>query len=127
MLSSGRIRFPIRFDAAYRALSTALLILPSGSFVEVTEGEVRVRMAWAFHAEFPRSAVASVTDHDRAPLSRGVHGWSGRWLVNGSGEGIVSIALRPTQRGYVMGFPVLLRELRVSVEDPAGLKAALAR
>jgi hypothetical protein len=45
--------------------------------------------------------------------------------VNGSGSGIVSIALEPRQRGYVLGFPVKLRELLVSVEDPSGLLDAL--
>lgn len=126
-ISAGTKRFPIRFNAAYRMLSTALLMPPSQSFVEVEGDKVRVRMAWGFRAEFPRSAVRSVTSYDRTPLSRGIHGWAGRWLVNGSGEGIVSIALKPTQRAYVLGFPVRLRNLLVSIEDPAGLMAALAR
>lgn len=127
MALATKARFPIRFDAAYRVLSAALLLAPSGSFVEVEADEVRVRMAWGFRARFPRSAVVSVTEHRQKPLSRGVHGFAGRWLVNGSGEGLVNIALEPRQRGYVMGFPVRLRNLLVSVEDPAGLIAALAR
>jgi hypothetical protein len=127
MALANKARFPIRFDAAYRVLSAALLLAPSDSFVEVEADEVRVRMAWGFRARFPRSAVESVTEHRQKPLSRGVHGFVGRWLVNGSGEGIVNIALEPRQRGYVMGFPVRLRNLLVSVENPAGLIAALAR
>jgi hypothetical protein len=67
----------------------------------------------------------SATRHEGKPLSRGVHGFAGRWLVNGSGENLVDIALQPRQRGYVMGFPVRLRN--VLVEDPAGLTSALAR
>ncbi len=127
MTVAEKVRFPIRFDAAYRVLSTALLLAPSDSFVEVEGDEVRARMAWGFRARFPRSAVVSVTERERKPLSRGVHGFAGKWLVNGSGEGIVNIALEPRQRGYVMGFPVRLRNLLVSVEDPAGLRAALTR
>jgi hypothetical protein len=125
--SAATKRFPIRFDTVYGVLQTALAIPPSKSFVEVEGDKVRVRMAWAFHAEYPRSAVRSVTNYGRKPLSRGVHGWAGRWLVNGSGEGIVSIALEPTQGAYVLGFPVRLRELLVSVEDPDGVKAALTK
>ena len=56
-----------------------------------------------------------------------MHGFAGRWLVNGSGQGIVGINLQPRQRGYVLGFPVRLRNLLVSVEDTAGLMAALTR
>ena len=125
MALAAKARFPIRFDAAYRVLSAALLLLPSDSFVEVDDEEVRVRMAWGFRARFPRSAVVSATRYQQKPLSRGVHGFAGRWLVNGSGEGVVDIALEPRQRGYVMGFPVRLRNLLVSVEDPAGLMTAL--
>ena len=102
-----------------------LLIHPSRSFVEVEGGEVRVRMAWGFRARFPRSSVTSASESRKEPLSRGVHGFAGRWLVNGSGRGIVSIELEPRQRGYVMGFPVRLRQLLVSVEDPIALMKAL--
>lgn len=118
-------RFPIRFDQGYKLLSAALLIHPSRSFVEVEGGEVRVRMAWGFRARFPRSSVTSASESRKEPLSRGVHGFAGRWLVNGSGRGIVSIELEPRQRGYVMGFPVRLRQLLVSVEDPIALMKAL--
>ncbi len=121
----AKSRFSIRFDSMYRVLSAALLLSPADSLVEVEGDEVRVRMAWAFRARFPRSAVVSAVEHRRKPLSRGVHGWAGRWLVNGSGEGIVNISLEPRQRGYVVGFPVRLRNLLVSVEDPASLIMAL--
>jgi hypothetical protein len=127
MVLTNTTRFPIRFDAAYRVLSAVLLLAPSDSYVEVEGEEVRVRMAWGFRTRFPRSAVTSVTESQQRPLSRGVHGFAGRWLVNGSGQGLVSIDLEPRQRGYVAGFPVRLRNLLVSVEDPAGLMAALRR
>jgi hypothetical protein len=55
-----------------------------------------------------------------------VHGWAGRYLVNGSGRNLVSIGLDPPQRARVIGFPVRVRELTVSVDDPAGLVEALA-
>ncbi len=119
-------RFAIRFERSYRALSSALLISPSDSFVEIDPDEVRVRMAWAFRAHFPRAAVAAAAaDERRSILSRGVHGFGGRWLVNGSAEGVVRIELVPPQHARVVGFPVRLKTLRVSVEDPAGLVAAL--
>ena len=114
-------RFPIRFDSWYRLLSGALFISPSDSYVEVDEHEVVARMAWAFRARFPRSAIRTVTPATAKPLSRGVHGFAGRWLVNGSGTGLLSIHLDPPQTGYTLGFPVKLRELMVSVEEPHDL------
>jgi hypothetical protein len=118
-------RFAIRFDPAYRLLSSAVLIPPSDSYLELEGGEVYVRMAWAFRARFPRSAVARAATLNRSPWSRGVHGWGGRWLVNGSGDRILVIQLEPAQRAHVMGFPVRLRELMVSVDDPGALASAL--
>jgi hypothetical protein len=126
VVSSKRLRrFPIRFDGWYRMMSSALLLLPSRSYVELDDDQVVVRMGWAFRARFPRAAVASVTETVSRPLSRGVHGFAGQWLVNGSGDGILTIDLTPRQRAYVMGFPIRLRRLMVSVADPTALRLAL--
>jgi hypothetical protein len=119
------VRFPIAFDAWYRVLSTVLALPPSTAYVEIAGDEIDARMGWAFRARFPRSAVASASPDDMEPLSRGVHGFGGRWLVNGAGRGIVSVRLDPPQRAYVLGFPIRLRELLVSVHDASGLVAAL--
>lgn len=118
-------RFPISFERWYAALSSALLLPPSNAYVEVQGDEVECRMGWAFRARFPRSAVAGVERSRLYPLSRGVHGLAGRWLVNGSGDGILRVELHPVQRARVLGVPVRLRELFVSVEDPEGLAARL--
>lgn len=120
-------RFPIRFDAWYRVMSSALLLLPGDAYLELGgEGEtVTVRMGWAFQSSFSRSAVASVDRLSGSVVSRGVHGFAGRWLVNGSGDRIAVIKLAPTQRARVLGVPVRLRELLVSVDDPDALAERL--
>ena len=118
-------RFMIRFDGWYRVLSSALLLLPAASYVEVAAASVRVRMGWGFSAEFPRASVQRVWQLDFAPLSRGVHGMLGRWLVNGSGDRIAVLEIEPAARARVMGFPVRLRQLMVSVEDPNALAQSI--
>jgi hypothetical protein len=121
-------RFVIKFDPAYALLSTALLIFPSDAYVDVAEGRVSVRMGWAFRATFDVASITGIGAFGkRIWLTRGVHGWGGRWLVNGAGEGILAIDLGPSQRAHVAGFPVRLRQVLVSVEDPDGLATALAR
>lgn len=125
MTAGAPRRFPIRFDAWYRVLSSAMSIAPSRSYVELDGDQVEVRMGWAFRSRFPRAAVASVSETRLRPLSRGVHGFAGQWLVNGSSQGLLIVDLRPSQRGYVMGFPIRLERLMVSVVDPAALAAAL--
>jgi hypothetical protein len=128
--SGGRAaaqRFPITFEPWYRIVSTVVGLPPSGAYVAVGQGSVEVRMGWAFRSRFPISAIESVSRLATRPVSRGVHGFRGRWLVNGSGAGILVLRLTPTQRGYVLGVPVRLRELLVSVDEPAELAAALGK
>jgi len=120
-------RFAIRFDSAYALLSRVLLLSPTDSYLEVDASDVRVRMAWGFRSTFPKSAVVSTALLERRPLSRGVHWFAGRWLVNGSGDGILSIKLSPGQRAFVLGFPVRLQELLVSFDDPAAVIQAIAQ
>jgi hypothetical protein len=84
-------------------------------------------MGWAFRSHFPRDAVVSGSELDITPLSRGVHAFGGRWLVNGSGRGIVRLELSPRQRAYVLGLPVRLQSLLVSVAEPSALTGAVAR
>jgi len=119
------MRFAITFDPWYRWLSTVLGLPPSSAYVQITGEQVEVRMGWAFRSRFRRSEVSSAGAVDIRPISRGVHGFGGRWLVNGAGRGILRIELSPAQRAYMMGLPVRLRELLVSVGDVSVLAAAL--
>lgn len=57
----------------------------------------------------------------------GVHGWRGRWLVNGAARGLVTVEIDPPARARVLGVPVRLRTLCVSVESPEELISALNR
>ncbi|HEY5957364.1 MAG TPA: hypothetical protein VIV60_12450 [Polyangiaceae bacterium] len=119
------MRYPIRFDTLYRILSVSLLIAPEASYVEIDGPKVTVRMSWAFRSRFDRGTLLSVERAKDVLLTRGVHGFAGRWLVNGSGQGIVALKFEPVQRAYVLGFPVQLKQLLVSVEDVDGVISAL--
>lgn len=118
-------RCPIRFERWYSLLSSALWLRPADSFVEVRDDEVECRMGWAFRARFPRSTVARTTRLQTKPLSRGVHGFAGRWLVNGSGDQILAVELEPPQQARVLGVPVRLEQLLVSLDDPEALAERL--
>ena len=76
-------RFPIRYEASYAALSSALLIFPSASYIEIDGNDVSVRMSWAFRAKFDRSQVTRAAPlGKRIALTRGVragrryHAWA---------------------------------------------------
>jgi hypothetical protein len=117
-------RFPILFTGANRAMAL-LGIVPETCRVEIDDAEVRVRMSWAFHLDAPRARLRRVEPDNGPVFGWGAHGWRGQWLVNGSSSGLVRMEFDPAVRGYTTGFPVRVRVLRVSVEDPDGLVAAL--
>ena len=117
-------RFPIRFTGPSRAM-TVLGMSPAKSWVEIDEEHLRVRMGWAFVLDAPRVNVRNARADDERVWGWGVHGWRGRWLVNGSSSGLVRIELNPPVPARMGPIPLHVRELRVSVEDPEGLVAAL--
>jgi len=118
-------RFPIRFTGLNKAM-VVLGITPGGSYVDVTDETVTVRMSWAFRARVERPSIAGATPFRGRVWGWGVHGWRGEWLVNGSSSGLVTVGIAPPARARVIGWPVALRTLHVAVDDPDGLIAALA-
>ena len=116
-------QFPITHHGAYAWLGLALG--GRSASIDVGATDVEVRYGPWFHARFPLGAVGDVAPDTHRYLSRGVHGWRGRWLVNGAGTGLVRITLDPVQQARTLGVKVKLRELIVNVDDPAALIAAL--
>lgn len=118
-------RFPIRYSWVKGLILRLVLALQRWSYVDVGDDVVRVRMAYAFATKFRRRDIAHVSREKRVWVTAGVHGWRGRWLVNGASGPIVAIKLDQPVRAFVLGFPVKLRELQVSVADPDAFIAAL--
>jgi hypothetical protein len=103
---------------------------PGVSGVEVDADEIRIRMG-SYKLDIPRASVHSVK-RSQATVGRttGVHGRRGRWLVNGSAEGLVEIATSPPchpapsiDTFFGIG-PSKVDSLIVSLEDPDGFIAA---
>ncbi|HEY3238101.1 MAG TPA: hypothetical protein VGL92_00960 [Acidimicrobiia bacterium] len=122
-----RQRFPIRYSGLNATLFPVLGLPRSGSYLELDDDSVRVRLGWGFSARIPRR---TITGASRAPdingITAGAHGWRGRWLVNGSRQGIIRLEVDPPTRAWTLGIPIRLRQLAVSLEDPEGFLAALA-
>jgi hypothetical protein len=121
----GNGRFPIRYSR-WVALAFRLMALPPrGSFVELDDRTMRVLLGWAFSARIPRTLVAAARTAPPVHLTIGAHGWRGRWLVNGARDGIVEVDLSEPVRAFTAGFPLRLRRLAVSLDDPDAFLAAL--
>jgi hypothetical protein len=120
-------RFPIRFSPFMSVLVALLGIGPRNSYVGVTDDELDVRMGWMFRACIPRASIGTVGERGYVWWAYGVHGNGGRWIVNGSGHNIVTIRIEPPVGARVLGVPIRLRELWVSLEDPSQFRAAIGR
>lgn len=123
-------RFAISYEAA--RLATVVGAGPRWSGVEVAPDEIRVQMGPGFRLDIPRERVRSVSRSlDRAWAGGifGVHGGRGRWLVNGSSDGLVELTIEPpcySERGLSTLFrKVKVNSLTVSLADPDGFIAAL--
>ena len=119
--------FPFRYGVFSAPFLGLLGLGRRWSTVTVADGAVRARMGWAFDGCAPLEAVQGAEPSSGFTLDRGVHGWRGDWLVNGAGNGIVEIRFDPPMRARTIGLPIRVHRLRVSVDDPAGLAAALGR
>jgi hypothetical protein len=118
--------FPFRYGAL-RPLLTVLGMGPGLSSIELDGDVLRVRMGWSFRAAIPVSQITDARTVEGPVGGIGVHGWRGRWLVNGTTTGLVAITMDPPVRAWAVGLPVHLHVLTLSVEDPDALVAALGR
>jgi hypothetical protein len=101
------------------------------SGVAVDTGEIRVRMG-SFKLDIPRSSVRSVQrSQAKVGGTTGVHGRRGRWLVNGSAEGLAELTINPPVHvspsiDTLFGLgPSQVRQLTLSLDDPDGFVAAV--
>jgi hypothetical protein len=88
-----------------------------------------VRMGWGFAARIPRHSIQQARrlgSPQEIWHAVGIHSLpGGRWIVNGSLHGVVTLAIEPPVRARALGLPIRLRWLAMSLGDPDGFLAAL--
>lgn len=125
-MTSVRQRFTIRYDGLNAKLFPLLGMPQRGAYLELDDDSLRVRLGWGFTAHIPRRSITGARPGpDVRGITAGAHGWRGSWLVNGSRRGIVNVDVDPPARAWTLAFPIKLRRLAVSLEDPEGFLAAL--
>jgi hypothetical protein len=130
--SSGSAWFAISYSDMGRASLRASRLRDQGpgrGGVEVDSTMLRVRMA-DFHLDIPRGSVRSAARSEHQTRGTiGVHGGRGRWLVNGSHDGLVELTIDPpyyTPRQLSTLFlKSKVSSLIISFVDPDGFIAAV--
>ena len=102
---------------------------PGRGRVEVDSAVLRVRMA-DFRLDIPRGSVRSAARSDHQTRGTiGVHGRRGRWLVNGSHDGLVELIIDPPcylpRQLSTVFRKVEVSSLIISLADPDGFIAAV--
>jgi hypothetical protein len=113
--------FSFSWNRFMRIFMPLLLSGPRQSSVRVDDDSVLVNMGargWTFSADVPRSSITAAEPVSGQVWSWGAHGWKGRWLVNGSSNGLVRLTLQPAARARTLGFPLRVRELTLSLAEP---------
>ncbi|BBX00570.1 hypothetical protein BST36_01460 [Mycolicibacterium moriokaense] len=117
----------LRYERWFLPFSVPLGCGPKQSEVRIADDTLHVKFGWGFRAAIPLSSITKAERNNDRVYSWGAHGWRGRWLVNGSSKGIVELTIDPPTRAYVMGVPVTLKTLWVSVTEPEALIEACTR
>jgi hypothetical protein len=118
------VQTELRYERWYLALSVPLGLGPKHSEVRIEDGHLHVRMGWAFDARIPVASITRAEPTEERAFTAGVHYSSGRWLVNGSRKGLVTLTIEPPVQAKVPLRSVPLHQLVVSVTDPDALIAA---
>ena len=105
-----------RPNPVVRILFLLLFLRPR---IAVSPQALVVSLGWAFRVAVPRGAIQAVDSVPWQRYSIGAHGWRGRWLVNNAPGPLVRIRIEPTTTGRLLGVPVRIRELTLSVDDVA--------
>ncbi|UXA04705.1 hypothetical protein KXD96_17020 [Mycobacterium sp. SMC-2] len=114
----------LRYDQWYLPLAIGVGLGPKRSELRVDAETLHVKMGWAFEAHIPLASITRAERADDRVFPLGVHYSSGRWLVNGSGKGLVALTIEPPVDAKAVTRPISLRSLSVSVIDPDALIAA---
>jgi hypothetical protein len=117
----------LRYERWFLPLSVPFGLGPKHSDIRIDGESLHVSMGWGFNGDIPLASItAAVQDSDMVG-GFGVHGFRGRWLVNGSSKGLVRLTIDPPAPAKAAGVPIKVNTLRVSVTDPDELIAAVTK
>jgi hypothetical protein len=119
------VEFQFGFDQWYRWMAAPLGLGPKRAAIRMTGTDLHVKLGWAFEATIPLASIAEIRRGQRVIDGWGARGRRGSWVVNGSSDDIVEVAIDPPVQARSARRRVELRVLRISVAEPDALIEAV--
>ena len=119
------MEFQFGVDRWYHWMAAPLGLGPERALIRISPTQLHVKLGWAFEADIPLTSIADIRRGERVIDGWGARGRQGIWVVNGSADDIVGIAIDPPVQARAARRRVELRLLRVSVFRPDWLIVAL--
>ncbi len=119
-------RFAIKRSPWWRPLLVLFGATAARAELAVERERLVARFGW-YRLEVPRAQVAAV-ESVRWPWWGGIgwRYWGGRLGLIGASAPVLCVRLASQHRARLLGIPLRVRELCISVDDPAAVRAALA-
>jgi hypothetical protein len=119
------VEFQFSFDCWYRWMAAPLGLGPKRAVIRMSATHLHIKLGWAFEADIPLTSVAEIRRGQRVIDGWGARGRQGIWVVNGSSNDIVEVAIDPPVDARAARRRVGLHLLRISVSGPYSLIEAL--
>jgi hypothetical protein len=119
------VEFQFSFDRWYRCMAAPLGLGPKRAVIRMSATHLHVKLGWAFEADIPMTSIAEIRRGQRVIDGWGARGRKGIWVVNGSQNDIVEVAIDPSVQARAARRRVEVQLLRISVSGPDSLIEAL--
>lgn len=118
-------RFPIKRTPPWRFLLGLFGVTTARAYLEIDEERLVARFGW-YRLELPRAQIVAV-EPGQWPWWWRIGGkiWRERLGLIGAGGPVLCLRLAASQPTRLLGIPLHVQEVCISVEDPAAVQAAL--
>jgi hypothetical protein len=124
-LTADYVEFQFSFDRWYRWMAAPLGLGPKRALIRMSDTDLHVKLGWAFEVDIPLTSIAEIRRGQQVIDGWGARGRQGIWVVNGSSNDIVEVAIDPPIHARAARRRVELHLLRISVSGPDSLIEAL--
>jgi hypothetical protein len=124
-LAADCVEFQFALDRWYRWMAAPLRLGPKRASIWMSATHLHVKLGWAFEVDIPLTSVTEIRRGQRVIDGWGARGRQGIWVVNGSSNDIVEVAIDPPIHARAARRRVEVQLLRISVSGPDSLIEAL--